>query len=569
MIRIVVFLVLIGLAAFGGAWLADQPGDVSLVWNGWRIHTSLPVFVLSIGLVIAVAIFAWSLLRGMWRLPRRLRVAQQRRHSERGRKAIARGLIAVGSGHSARARQHAQMARRHAGHDPLALLLDAQAAQLSGDRDAARHAFHAMAQREDTRLLGLRGLFIEAQRNDDPSAAIAIAEEALKTAPDADWAAQAVLGFRCASGDWSGALDILDREHRAGAISAHVYRRQRAVLLTAKAIELEKTDRDVSREAVMEAVKFAPTLVPAAVLAAKFLGEAQQIRKAMRIIEAAWIANPHPDLAEAYAHVRTGDSARQRFNRIETLTAKTPGHVEGALALARVAIDAREFEKARSALAPLTDQPTQRVAMLMAEIERDERNDTGAARRWTVRAVRALHDPAWTADGYVSDRWRPVSPVTGRIDAFQWVTPVAAMPSAAPALEGGKDEFWVEAQSAPELLSAPAMDRGTESGSAAAEAGQPGAEMPPNAAMQVPRSELPEAVEKPAPAAQPPIFRPRRDIDRTRIQPSSVVPPVIPILRAPDDPGVDEDDERNNSVSDGAQEGQAGGMKGFLSRWSR
>src|SRR5262249_35752526 len=53
----------------------------------------------------------------------------------------------------------------------------------------------------------------------------------------------------------------------------------------------------------------------------------------------------------------------------------------------------------------------------------------GRARAWTLRAVRARHDPAWTADGYVSDRWRPVSPVTGRLDAFQWQTPVASLPS--------------------------------------------------------------------------------------------------------------------------------------------
>src|SRR5439155_6591183 len=58
-----------------------------------------------------------------------------------------------------------------------------------------------------------------------------------------------------------------------------------------------------------------------------------------------------------------------------------------------------------------------------------EHGDSGRARAWTLRAVRALHDPAWTADGYVSDRWRPVSPVTGRLDAFQWQTPVAALPS--------------------------------------------------------------------------------------------------------------------------------------------
>ena len=62
----------------------------------------------------------------------------------------------------------------------------------------------------------------------------------------------------------------------------------------------------------------------------------------------------------------------------------------------------------------------------MAEIERGEHGDTGRARAWMLRAVRARHDPVWTADGYVSDRWRPVSPVTGRLDAFQWQTPLAA-----------------------------------------------------------------------------------------------------------------------------------------------
>src|ERR1700689_510511 len=119
----------------------------------------------------------------------------------------------------------------------------------------------------------------------------------------------------------------------------------------------------------MEAVNLAPTLVPAAVLAAKYQSEAHQVRRAMRIVEAAGLKHPHPDLADAYSHVKLGDSARQRLVRVETLAAKAPGHLESALALARAAIDAAEFGKAREALAPFTAAPTQRVALLMAEIE--------------------------------------------------------------------------------------------------------------------------------------------------------------------------------------------------------
>ena len=38
---------------------------------------------------------------------------------------------------------------------------------MAGDRGGAERAFRAMARRDDTKLLGLRGLYIEAQRRDD------------------------------------------------------------------------------------------------------------------------------------------------------------------------------------------------------------------------------------------------------------------------------------------------------------------------------------------------------------------------------------------------------------------
>ncbi len=307
MVRIILFLVLIALAAAGAAWIADQTGDVALSWRGWRVHTSLPVFALALGFVIVAALLAWSILRGLWRTPEKLRRARRERRRARGRHAITHGLLAIGHGDSSAARAHADVARRHAADDPLALLLHAQSAQLDGDREGAQRAFRAMAERKDTRLLGLRGLFIEAQRADDPHAAVAIAEQALKLSAGSTWASQAVLGYRCANSDWKGALAILDNNLASGLIDKAGWRRQRGVLLTARALELENLDRDLSRETVMEAVKLAPTLVPAAVLASKYQSEAHQIRRSMRLVEAAWLAQPHPDLADAYAHVKLGE----------------------------------------------------------------------------------------------------------------------------------------------------------------------------------------------------------------------------------------------------------------------
>jgi HemY protein len=574
MIRIILFLLLIALAAWGATWVADQPGDVLVTLPGWSAHPSLPVFVLLLGIAIVAAIFAWTILLALWSLPKRVRRSRRERRVARGRHAITQGLLAIGHGDSASARAHAEVARRHAAQDPLALLLHAQSAQLDGDRTGAQRAFRAMAEREDTRLLGLRGLFVEAQRADDPVAAVMIAEEALKLAPASTWASHAVLGFRCAKGDWSGALAILDTNLSSGLIDKAAYRRQRGVLLTARALELETIDRDRSREAAMEAVKLAPTLVPAAVLASKYESEAHQIRRSMRIVEAAWLAQPHPDLADAYAHVRLGDSARQRLVRVETLAAKAPGHLESALAIARAAIDATEYARAREALAPFIAAPTQRVAMLMAEIERTEHGDSGRARAWTLRAVRALHDPVWTADGYVSSTWRPVSPVTGRLDAFVWQAPLAALPSDKNAtIEPSPFEEAMLAPPAPRR-EPPAVEASEPAAEPAVDRIEPAAPAPQdNSPIVTLAPEPAPAPPAPPPSAEPPqpapLFRARQDLaghDQPKASQSSI-PAVIPIVRAPDDPGIDDEATGSEFAEPIHPTGQTGGWRGFLSRW--
>lgn len=566
MLRIILFLVVIAVAATGAAWLAEQPGNVVLSWNGWQAEASVAVFSMVVGGVLIAALLTWAILAGLWRSPSRLRRSRRERRRERARRAITQGLLAVGHGDAAQARSQANAARRHAPNDPLALLLQAQAAQLDGDREGAKRAFLAMANRDDTKSLGLRGLFIEAQRAEDPYAALTIAEEALRLSPGSHWAAHAVLGFRCARSDWSGALDILENNLASGLIDKKTYRRQRGVLLTARAIECADSDVSLSRDSALEAIKLAPTLVPAAVLAAKYMSEAHQLRRALKIIETAWSAQPHPDLAEAYAHIRSGDSANARLSRIETLAAKAPGHIESALAIARAAIDASEFTRARNALAPYIDAPTQRVAMLMAEIEHSDRNDSRAARAWTLRAVRALRDPAWTADGCVSDRWRPVSPVTGRLDAFVWTTPVAELPS---------DRGMVlESDLFDETLIEPPSDDEVETVIAEPVAAEP--EKPKPAAPKAKAANAAvEVVMEPADTR--PVSTPTSSASAaTSATPAaasgdSALPlfhrrqtaaPVIPIVRAPDDPGVDED----GNEFDNKSSSQGSSWRGYLPR---
>jgi HemY protein len=508
MIRVVAFLVLAGLAASAAVWLADRPGEISILWLDRRIETSVMVVAVALVALVALAIAAWSLLRFMFRSPALFRLALRERRRRKGYEAISRGLIAIGAGDMRAARRFADSAERGAPTEPLTLLLLAQAAQLSGDRAGAEEAFRAMAGRADTRLLGLRGLYVEAQRRDDAAAARRFAEEAAKAAPALAWAGQAVLEFRCAAGDWAGALAILDGNRKSGVLGKDAYRRQRAVLLTARALGLDESERELARTLSIEAAKLAPDLVPAAALAGRFLAENGETRKAGRILEAAWKAHPHPDLADTYANLRLSDSARERLKRVQSLTRQPAGHGEGALAVARAALDAREFAVARAALDPLAKEPTQRVAMLMAELEQAEHGDEGRAREWMARALHAARDPAWTADGFVSDHWLPLSPVTGRLDAFQWKVPVEELADERRTIERGEpvrplieaqdeDRAAQETQEPREVAAPPLDARVAENGA-------------------------------PAPAVEPVRARPR---------PAPRAEAVIPLIQVPDDPG--------------------------------
>src|SRR5262249_22993558 len=209
----------------------------------------------------------------------------------------------------------------------------------------------------------------------------------------------------------------------------------RAGLLTARALAAQEHERERAKTLAIEATRLAPDLVPAAVLAGRLLAEPGEPRKAAKIVETAWRANPHPDLADAYAHVRISDSARDRLKRIQALVRHPEGHVEGALALARAALDARELGTARTALAPLVAAPTQRVAMLMADLE-ELTGDPGRAREWMGRALHARPGPPRAPAGSVPARWMRVSRGSGGLDAFQWKVPVEEVIAEGGMIEG-------------------------------------------------------------------------------------------------------------------------------------
>ena len=427
MIRVLIYFAVVVLLALGVVWMADHPGTVMITFGGREIETSTLVGAIALLIAAAAVAVGWSILLFVFRVPSLLSGASRSRRRQRGMTALSRGLVAIGTGDQTAALRYSAEADRFLKREPMVLLLKAQAAQMANDPAGAEKSFAEMLNHPETRALGLRGLHVEALRRNDPEAAYAYAEEALKTAT-LPWAGEAVLDYRAGHGDWAGALSAVERNAGGRIIDRATANRQRAVLNTAMASERAERDPEEALSLVRDALKSAPTLVPAAALAGKLLTRKGDIRRASKLIETAYSATPHPDLVDAYLGVRPGDSAADRLARAETLARIAPRDPESLMAVARTALEAREFDRARATLKPLVEgedgaRPTVKVCRLMAEIEEAEHGETGTLFEWLQRAQRAPQDPAWVADGVVSDHWAPVSPVTGRLDAFEWTTP--------------------------------------------------------------------------------------------------------------------------------------------------
>ena len=436
MLRLLAFFVLIGAAALGLTWLANNPGEVALTWRGMEYDVSLPL-ALAIVLAVAVALgVIWTLLRLVFRAPSLISLASRMRRREKGFNALTQGLIAIGSGDARAAERHAGEAKRFLGDEPLTKLLRAQAAQLRGDRAAAGAAFNEMLEHRETHALGLRGLHLEARRAGETDAALEYASRAQRFAA-LPWAGQAVLDDRAQHGDWAGALATVESNASRKLLDRPTANRWRAVLKTAIAQELAERDSRRALALGQEALALAPGLVPAAALAGKLLGAAGDYRKASKVLETAYKETPPPDLAAAHLRVRLGDSVLDKLARARALARLAPFDSESHMTIARAALDAKDAKAARAALAPLQrgdagqPRPSARICLLAAEIEQAEGNE-GALREWLNRAAHAPRDRAWVADGVISDHWAPVSP-SGALDAYVWRTPDERLTAGEPA----------------------------------------------------------------------------------------------------------------------------------------
>ena len=442
LIKILLFVAIIAGLTLGAGYLLESQGGVQITVAGTEFTLGpLQSVIAAVTLVVAVWVFLklLSFLVAVLRFLNGDETAVSRyfdRNRERkGFQALTEGLMALASGEGRLAMAKAAKAEKYLQKPELTNLLTAQAAEMSGDTKKASETYKQLVANEATRFVGVRGIMKQKLAEGDTETARKLAERAFALKPKHEETQDVLLKLQAQAQDWAGARSTLSAKLKHGFLPRDVHRRRDAVLALSEARDILDENKTIEgQEAAIEANRMSPDLIPAAVMASRSYIAKDKPRYATRVLKKAWEAQPHPELAAAFAEIEPDETPSARIKRFAALTKIHPTDPESRLVMAELNIMAEDFPEARRALGDLVDKrPDARALTIMAAIERGEGASDAVVKGWLARALGAPRGPQWVCDNChnIETQWAPVCSNCQSFDTLSWKSPPSSEPSSA------------------------------------------------------------------------------------------------------------------------------------------
>ena len=434
LIKILLFVAAVTALTYGGTQLMEVDGGATVDVAGQEFTLSTLEMVFAfVALIVAVwlglkllalCVATFKFLNGDETAISRY---FDRNRERKGYEALGEGMMALASGEGHLAMTKAARADKFLKQPQLTNLLTAQAAEMNGDRRKAEETYKKLLDNDKTRFVGVRGIMKQKLSDGDTDTALLLAQKAFALKPKHEDTQDVLLRLQAEKSDWSGARKTLGAKLKSGSLPRDVHKRRDAVLALSEARDILVEGKTIeAREAAIEANRLSPDLIPAAVMAARgYIGDGNA-RYATRVLTKTWNAQPHPDIAAAFAEIVPDETAEARIKRFKTLTKTTSEHPETKMLMAELYISAEDFPAAQRALGDLVDtDPTARNLTLMAAIERGKGADDSVVRGWLTRALTASRGPQWVCEKcqHIHPSWAATCSNCGSFDTLAWKTP--------------------------------------------------------------------------------------------------------------------------------------------------
>ena len=382
MIRLTLYITLLLALSLAGSWLIAHDGTITMTWLGYEIHASVMLILAAITTVITLTAIIFFSIFKIHFLVHRTRAYYREKRNLTSAHYFMDGVAALAGGD----RKKAKALLRHDSLSqlPLAALLQAQLARGDGDSHAATDYYSSMLPFENTKLIALRGLAMQAYTGKHYPEALVLAEKAYKINPDIAWVVEMLADLYQSLGRLGDAEALLTRATKQKILPTPDVKRRMAALLSVRSKESPEDALFFAERAY----KTLPSPDHALLLAKQFMQHDKHWR-AIRLIKQQWEIAPSAELASLFASLYADATAEKKLRKIEGLAAVNPNHSASYLAVAEAAIAAGELTKARENLhQALAIEESKAACMLMAELEKRAYSEPEDVEMWLRRALK-------------------------------------------------------------------------------------------------------------------------------------------------------------------------------------
>lgn len=258
------------------------------------------------------------------------------------------------------------------------------------------HVFERLLRRERTELAGVHGLLAYARESGDFNAASRLLHRAAEKHAGEPWVQEMLWEVQVMQSDWNEALTTLEVLKKQGRVDKATYTERKAFILM-------KLGR----------IKEAYKLLPDHQAVALAYAEAEP-QKAQSVIMNLWPKSPSYEAFQLFQKTIKDEKMEKQAKLVDKLTRQNPEHRLSVLARAQVALEQGLWGVAKELLTAYTNTYplTQKVAQMMAEVERKGWNHEAEAKAWEAKMSQAANGSCWgcSACGHQTHAWDAVCP---------------------------------------------------------------------------------------------------------------------------------------------------------------
>ncbi|MFO0390033.1 MAG: heme biosynthesis HemY N-terminal domain-containing protein [Alphaproteobacteria bacterium] len=293
-------LLLTALTMFGmvAAWVAENPGLVTIVWDSWRIDTSFAFLMFAVCFSALLVAVVFTVIRTIIKTPEEWSTKRQLKYQRKGLTELTYSVASLAASDISGAEAHTRKAEKLLGKTPITLLLSAQIARTRGDDAKTKLLLEQLLEHKETEYLAARSLSDAATKQNLLPQALDLAKRAHSINPKDSSSVAAIVSLNIKLSQWQEALRAIDQNAHKGLMQRADMLRLRGITHFMYAQSLMEQNR--AEEALRQAIMARKTLghfVPATSLLAKAYAASGQSDKAIRMLFKSWQKNKHPQLA--------------------------------------------------------------------------------------------------------------------------------------------------------------------------------------------------------------------------------------------------------------------------------